>query len=182
MRGKAFDDRLGCAAIVDILEGLAGEELEVDVKCAFCAQEEIGTRGIAVAAETLSPDLAIVFEGCPADDTFMPEDAIQTALRKGPMLRHYDCGMVTNPRFQRYALDLAKECGIPTQEAVRTGGYTDARVLHMTRKATPSIVIGVPVRNGHTHNGISAYSDYQYSVQLGMEILHRMNKELIAEF
>ena len=36
---------------------------------AFAVQEEMGTRGATVTANTVKPDLAIVFEGCPADDT-----------------------------------------------------------------------------------------------------------------
>ena len=31
------------------------------------------------------------------------------------MLRHIDARMITNPRFQRYALDLAEELGISRQ-------------------------------------------------------------------
>ena len=55
-------------------------------------------------------------------DSFQEDWMIQTALRKGPMLRHFDKSMITNPRFQRYALDLAKTLDIPCQESVRSGG------------------------------------------------------------
>lgn len=33
------------------------------------------------------------------------------------MLRHFDKSMVTNPRFQRFALELGRELGIPVQES-----------------------------------------------------------------
>ena len=56
---------------------------------------------------TVKPDIAIVFEGCPADDTFTDSYATQTAIKRGPMLRHVDARMITNPRFQRFALELA---------------------------------------------------------------------------
>ena len=113
MIGKAFDCRLGCASILRTLDNLRDKTLNVDVTGAFAVQEEMGTRGATVTANTVKPDLAIVFEGCPADDTVAEPYMIQTAIHKGPMLRHIDARMITNPRFQRYALDLAEELGIP---------------------------------------------------------------------
>ena len=117
----------------------------MDVTGAFAVQEEMGTRGATVTANTVKPDLAIVFEGCPADDTVAEPYMIQTAIHKGPMLRHIDARMITNPRFQRYALDLAEELGIPVQESVRTGGSTNGAPIHLSNKGVPVIVIGIHV-------------------------------------
>ena len=69
MVGKSFDCRLGCAQILAALRELAGEELKVDVVGACASQEEVGTRGSVITSRVIHPDLAIVFEGCPADDT-----------------------------------------------------------------------------------------------------------------
>jgi putative aminopeptidase FrvX len=124
MLGKAFDCRLGCAALISALHELAGRALDVDVVGACATQEEMGMRGARVTANSVKPDVAIVFEGCPADDTFNSADMAQTAIKKGPMLRHVDAGMITHPRFQRLALDIGAEIGVPVQQAVRTGGST----------------------------------------------------------
>ena len=75
---------------------------------ACAAQEEVGVRGATVTAQVIKPDIAIVFEGCPADDTCVEQYMVQTAIKRGPMLRHIDSRMITNPRYQRYALDLQK--------------------------------------------------------------------------
>jgi putative aminopeptidase FrvX len=157
MIGKAFDDRLGCAAIVSTLRELEGAELKVNVTGAFAVQEETGLRGATVTAQTVKPDIAIVFEGCPADDTFAEPYAVQTALKKGPMLRHFDARMITNPRFQRFALDTARKKGIPVQEAVRTGGATNGGVIHLIGQAVPVRVISIPASYIHTHYSISSY-------------------------
>ena len=90
MLGKAFDCRLGCAALILTIWELAGQALSVDVVGACAAQEEMGMRGARVTASAVRPDMAIVFEGCPADDTLGAADMAQTALKKGPMLRHVD--------------------------------------------------------------------------------------------
>ena len=182
MIGKAFDCRLGCASILRTLDSLAGKALDVDVTGAFAVQEEMGTRGAAVTASTVKPDLAIVFEGCPADDTVAEPYMVQTAIHKGPMLRHIDARMITNPRFQRYALDLAQELGIPVQESVRTGGSTNGAPIHLSNQGVPVIVIGIPVRYIHTHYGLAAHSDVEHAAALAAAILERMDAAQISRF
>ena len=182
MIGKAFDCRLGCAAILETLGLLSGRTLAADVTAAFSTQEEMGTRGATVTANAVKPDLAIVFEGCPADDTFSEPYMIQTALHKGPMLRHLDKRMITHPRFQRFALDLAAELGIPVQESVRTGGSTNGAPIHLSNAGVPTIVVGIPVRYIHTHYGIATYSDVMNSARLAAAILERVDEQLLASF
>lgn len=182
MIGKSFDCRLGCAAVVSTLQEMAGCKLDVDVVGAISTQEEVGVRGATVTARTIKPNVAIVFEGCPADDTCVEAYAVQTAIKKGPMLRHIDARMITNPRFQRYALDMAKKLQIPVQDAVRLSGSTNGAAIHLSEQGIPTIVIGIPVRYAHTHYGISSYTDYTNAVKLACEILKRINKEVIEQF
>lgn len=182
MIGKAFDCRLGCAAILATLRELEGEELKSDVVAAFAVQEEVGTRGAKITADRVNPDIAIVFEGCPADDTFTPSYAIQTALHKGPMLRHIDARMITNPRYQRFALDLGEELGIPVQEAVRSGGATNGERIHLSGAGVPVIVIGLPVRYIHTHYGIASFADFEAAVSLAAAVIRRLDETTIMSF
>lgn len=182
MVGKSFDCRLGCAAILKTMHELAGEELAVDIVGACASQEEVGVRGATVTAQVIQPDLAIVFEGCPADDTCVEPYMVQTAIKRGPMLRHIDARMITNPRYQRYALDLAEKLGIPVQDAVRAAGSTNGAAIHLTGRGVPVIVIGVPVRYAHTHYGVSAYADFDNAVKLACEILKRADADLIESF
>ncbi len=180
--GKAFDCRIGCAALLATMEELKDQKLAVNLVGDFSSQEEVGTRGSIVSTNTIKADIAIVFEGCPADDTVVPAYQAQTCIKKGPMLRHIDSRMITNPRFQRFALDLAKKHGIPVQEAVRSAGATNGAPIHLSNAGVPTIVIGVPVRYAHTHYGISAYSDVQNSVKLAVEIIQALNESIIRSF
>lgn len=177
--GKAFDCRIGCASVLATLKDLQKTALNVNLVGDFSSQEEVGTRGSIVSANTIKADLAIVFEGCPADDTVVPAYQAQTCLKKGPMLRHIDSRMITNPRFQRYALDLAQQLGIPVQEAVRSAGATNGAPIHLANDGIPAIVIGVPVRYAHTHYGISALFDVEQAVRLATEILLRIDSKTI---
>jgi putative aminopeptidase FrvX len=180
--GKAFDCRIGCSSILDTLEELEGKDLAVNLVGDFSSQEEVGTRGSLVSTNTIKADIAIVFEGCPADDTVVPAYQAQTCIKKGPMLRHIDSRMITNPRFQRFALDLANEYNIPVQEAVRAAGATNGAPIHMSNDGIPCIVIGIPVRYAHTHYGISSYADVENGVKLAVEIIKRLNDSIIRGF
>ncbi|ONI39621.1 peptidase M42 [Candidatus Epulonipiscium fishelsonii] len=182
MLGKAFDCRLGCAALVETLKILQNDKLDVDLVGMISSQEEVGTRGAIVGTNRVKPDIAIIFEGSPADDTFESEYLIQTALHKGPMLRHIDLRMITNPRFQRFALDIAKEYAVPVQQGVRTGGATNGASIHISNMGIPSIVIGMPVRYAHTHYGVSSISDLHNSITLAEKIIKRLNADIISGF
>lgn len=182
MIGKGFDNRLGCASILATLDALRGRALNVDVVGAMAAQEEVGMRGATVTAQAVRPDIAIAFEGSPADDTVVEAYQVQTAVHKGPMLRHIDAGMITNPRFQRFALDMAEKLGIPAQEAVRSGGRTDGAPIHLTGRGIPVIVIGLPVRYIHSHYGIASYRDFEQAVQLATAVIEALDKDIIQGF
>ncbi len=182
MLGKAFDNRLGCAAVLKVFECLADEKLNVNMTGAVASQEEMGTRGAYVTANHVKPDIAIVFEGSPADDTVAESYMIQTALHRGPMLRHIDARMITNPRFQRWALDLAEELHIPVQEAVRSGGSTNGAPIHLSNLGVPCIVIGFPSRYIHSHYGMASLRDFENGVRLGAEIVRRLDESVIRSF
>ena len=182
MIGKAFDCRLGCAALARTLAEVDGEKLDVNVTGAWASQEEVGTRGAAVTANAVKPDVAIVFEGCPADDTVAEPYMVLTAIRKGPMLRFMDKRMITHPRFQRFALDLGKRLNIPVQAGVRSGGSTNGAPIHLSNLGVPCIVIGIPVRYIHTPYGMAAYSDFESAGRLAAAVLRELNEQVIAGF
>ncbi|MDD2426628.1 MAG: M42 family peptidase [Eubacteriales bacterium] len=179
--GKAFDCRLGCTALMETVIRLEQEALSCDVIAALSTQEEVGGRGAEVSTRSIMPDLAIVFEGTPADDTFGSADSQQTLLGKGPMLRHMDRSMITHPGFQRFALDLAEREGIPVQEAVRSGGGTNGGQIHKTGGGIPTIVLGVPVRYIHTPYGIAKLHDLEKTIELAVALLKSINDDTYEE-
>ncbi len=182
MIGKAFDCRIGCAALLETMRRLSGETLNVDVAGVLSSQEELGERGVRVAVQKVRPDIALCFEGCPADDTFTQPYAIQTALKKGPMLRFMDRSIVCSPRYQRFALQLAGKLKLPVQSSVREGGGNNGAVINTALDGIPVIVIGVPVRYIHSHYGITSCYDFEATVRLATEIVKAMTAERIESF
>ena len=180
--GKAFDDRIGCAVLLEVLRRLEGEQLPCDVVGVLSTQEELGLRSAKVTVNRVQPAAAIVLEGCPADDTFTEPYAIQTALKKGPMFRHMDRSLVCNPRFQRYVLNLAREKELPIQESVRKGGGNNAAAVQTEALGAPAVVAGVPVRYIHAPNCMASGFDFEATVQVVLAILRDLTPEKIASF
>ena len=99
---------------------------------------------------------------------------------KSPMLRHFDRSMITSPRFQKYALDLARANGIPVQESVRSGGGTDGGMIHT--EGVPCIVIGIPVRYIHSHHCWCTAQDYRAAVELAVKICETLDGSVLESF
>ena len=180
MFGKGFDCRIDCAAMLEALRRLEGKALPCDVIAVLSTQEELGPRNSKVTVHHINPSIAIVMEGCPADDTFTEPYAIQTALKKGPMFRHIDVSALCAPRYQRWALDLAAKKGIPVQESVREGGGNNAASIQTALVGAPAIVCGIPVRYAHTPNCISSYYDFEAAVQMVMALMENITPDMIA--
>lgn len=182
--GKAFDCRVGVAGLLETMKDFADEEAETEVEVigALSTQEEIGIRGAKVVANQVEADLAIVFEGCPADDTFTPDYKVQSALKNGPMLRDFDVSMITHPGFQKFALHIAEKYQIKVQRSVRKGGGTNGAAYHLADKGIPTIVVGIPVRYAHTHYGYVAYEDFLSAKELVLNILRDLSLEVYGQF
>ena len=179
--GKAFDNRIGTALLLETIKELADQDLAVDVVGSLSSQEEVGERGATVMVRKIKPDLAIVFEGAPADDTVMPDYMIQSGLHRGPMLRDFDSSIIANPRFQKLAIDTAKENHIKYQRSVRSGGGNDGAVINLYGGAA-TIVISVPVRFAHTAYCYIAYDDFAAAKELAVTLIKKLTPTVIDQF
>jgi putative aminopeptidase FrvX len=182
MRGKAFDCRLGCAAVIETLKRLQNQDLGVDIVGTISAQEEVGLRGVKVASRKVQPDAAIIFEGTPADDTFLADELIQAGIKRGPQIRHWDPSMIANPRFVNFAMNVAARMGLSYQIAVRESGGTNAAVINLAGRGIPAIVLSIPVRYAHSHYGYAALEDYDGAVAWGCEVINSLNRAVIDLF
>ncbi|MBK1833712.1 M42 family metallopeptidase [Roseibacillus ishigakijimensis] len=162
---KAFDNRVGMAGAIEVGRECLGKGANLIV--AGTVQEEVGLRGSRTLGNRLAPDVAIVLEGPPADDTPGQDLSLsQGILGEGVQIRLHDPSAIMNPRLVDRALALAEKNGIPHQVTVRRSGGTDAGGFHQTQSGVPCIVLGVPARYIHSHNGIIDLRDYQAMVSL----------------
>ncbi len=171
VRGKAFDDRVGCSLLIDILQD---EPYPVDIVAAFTVQEEIGLRGAIVAAQSLKPDIAFALEGAPTHDlpnpTAEPDDHEQpnpvARMGGGPVLTVMDRSMVTDPRLLGFLRETARSNNIPFQHKTALGGGTNAGRIHTSNAGIPSAVISVPCRYIHGPAAMLNLDDYDNAKRL----------------
>ena len=175
VRGKAFDDRAGCAALV----GLLAERYPVDLYGVFTVQEEVGLRGARVAAYRVEPDAAIALEGTICDDLPQPpdEDTSQvTRLGDGPALSLMDHALVSHPGLLRLLQDTAEAEGIRIQYKAPMLGSTDSGAIHLTRAGVPAITAAIPCRYIHGPAAILDLNDLENTVRLVGAVLRRIEQ------
>lgn len=172
--GKAFDNRVGVYTMIQTLQDLADEPLPCTLLGAGTVQEEVGTRGARALDSQLRPDMVIVLEAPPADDTMgMPSVGRMGELGKGVQVRLYDPTNITPSELVAFIRQVAEEENIPCQWAVRRTGGTDAAASYPNWGGTPAIVLGVPVRYIHSHNGILDDRDVEAMVSLAKAIIRK---------
>ena len=177
---KAFDNRVGMAGTIQAGQILAQSAHPNQLVLCGTVQEEVGLRGAKTAANFSKPDVAIILEGPPADDTpgFARMDC-QGRLGGGVQIRMFDPTAITNPRLARLAIETAVEEGIPHQVTVRRTGGTDAGAFHLANEGVPTIVLGVPARYIHSHNAIIDVNDYLSMLSLTIALVRKLDDEAV---
>ncbi|HEX3044454.1 MAG TPA: M42 family metallopeptidase [Bacillota bacterium] len=178
--GKAFDDRTGCAVIIKVLQELDTTHPNLVIG-AGTVQEENGIKGAVSVASRIQPDLCIVVEGAPADDFPDAGPIKQGLLGGGPQVRYLDPSMIANQSLAKLAINTAEKQGIPYQVAVREGGGTDGREIQTSGNGVPCVVIGVPVRYAHSHQGIISLKDLKSTVQLVKALVYNLNETAVND-
>jgi putative aminopeptidase FrvX len=175
--GKAFDDRAGCAVLVELLRG---ERFRFDLHAAFTVQEEVGLRGARVAAYAIEPDCAFTLEGTIADDIPKDKDVSPTTqLGKGPAITVMDRSFISDRRLVRLLTSTAEELGIPYQFKQPGVGGTDSGAIHRTREGVPSVTVAVPCRYIHSPVALLSLEDFDNTVRLMRESLSRLTRRTL---
>jgi endoglucanase len=173
--GKAFDDRVGCAVMVEAMKTL--EKTECTVYAVGTVQEEVGLRGATTAAFGIYPDIGIALDVTVAGDVpGVKEVEAPIKLRKGPSIEVADMGLITHPKVLRLLIDAAEENKIPYQLETGLPGSTDAARISLTREGVPSGVISVPTRYIHSPASLLSLKDAEYAVKLTVASLQKIPK------
>jgi putative aminopeptidase FrvX len=163
VKGKAFDDRIGCAVAV----ALAEADYAIDLYLSFSTQEEVGLRGARVAAFRIEPDVAFALEGTICDDTPKEADVSPTTeMGKGPAISVMDRSFIADRRLVRLLVDTAQANDIPYQFKQPGMGSTDAGVIHLSKTGVPSVALSVPSRYIHGPVSMASLNDFDHAVAL----------------
>lgn len=177
--GKAFDDRAGCAVLIEILQQ---SRLSIDILAAFTVQEEVGLRGAQVAAYSLEPDAAIAIDATPANDlppSIEKDVSPNTRLGDGPAIYISTRGSISDPRLVKHTIDVAARGKIPYQIRQPGGGGTDMGGIIPTRSGVPGLSISVPTRYLHAPVGLLQVSDARHTIDLVRETIAQLTPSIL---
>ncbi len=165
---KAFDDRVGCAVLIQAMREL--KESPHDVYFVFTTQEEVGLRGAITSAYGLEPDLALAVDVTGTGDT--PEaHTMAVSLGDGPAVKVKDRGMLAHPAVKELLIKAAEANDIPYQLEILERGTTDAMAMQVSRQGVPAGVISIPCRYIHTPSEMVDYGDVTEAVKLLIAVL-----------
>jgi putative aminopeptidase FrvX len=171
--GKAFDNRAGCAVMVETMRLL--KEADCTVYAVGTVQEEVGLRGATTAAFGVDPDLALALDVTIAGDVpGVREFDTSVKLGKGPALTISDSGLITHPKILRWLLDTADTEKIPIQLESGLLGSTDAARISITRCGIPAGTISIPTRYIHSPAAILSLSDIENSAKLAAAAIQKV--------
>lgn len=174
---KAFDDRVGCAALIDVLRNLSNDGHPNAVYGTATVMEEVPIlRGAKTAAYVVDPDIAIVLESGIAGDVpgIAPEQSSER-LGGGPVLGLFDARMIPNLKLRDLVYSTAEELRIPLQSGFMERGATDGGVIHLHHAGVPTVVLAVSARHIHSHNSIIHRDDYDQTVKLTTALVRKLD-------
>ncbi len=179
--GKAFDDRIGCGLVIDVITALAREKHPNTVYGVGTVQEEVGLRGARTSSWVVEPDVGLTLEvGVAGDVPDVKKEEAQARLGKGPVIIIRDGSMLPNLRLRDFVVETAEGLQIPYQFDFLERGGTDSGAIHLHRQGVPNLVIAVPTRHIHSHAGIMHRDDYDHAVRLVAEVIKGLDESTAA--
>ncbi len=168
VKGKAFDDRVGCFVLMEALK----ENYNVDLYGVFAVQEEVGERGASISSLNINGDLGIALEGtiC-ADMPNISKHLRATEVGKGPAISIMDLTSIFDVDIADNIMEVGDNLNIPYQRRKAIAGGNDAATFHSTGNGAKIATISVPCRYIHSSVSVASKEDIKNAVKLLAEYL-----------
>ncbi len=182
---KSIDNRAGCAILIDLAERMKKDKVDYQLFLVAAVQEEVGSRGAKVVAQTLAPDMAIVIDTVPAADPITPPQLATDECGKGPAIRSMDVnalgqGTIYSKKIRQRLISTAVKNKIPYQKDIfRT--WTDASTIHTSGKGIPCGGVYIPRRYSHSPAELIKWSDVERTAELLFLFLKGLNSSAIED-
>jgi endoglucanase len=182
---KAIDNRVGCAILIDLAEKMKTKKIDYQLFFVAASQEEVGSRGAKVAAQTLGPDMAMVIDTVPASDPVTPPQQATAECGKGPVIRSMDVnalgwGTIYSKKIRQRLIHTAIKNRIPHQKDIfRT--WTDASSIHTSGRGIPCGGLYIPRRYSHSPMELVKWSDVERTAELLSLFLKDLNSAAISD-
>lgn len=175
VKGKAFDDRVGCVTVARVL--LEGDYPELTILGVFSVQEEVGLRGAQVAAYHLAPDLALAIDGTSSANVvgIQPHESV-TNMGEGPAISVADGTVVMHEKIREQLVALAERHGVPYQYRRMTTAGTDSGGIFLQRAGIPACTMALPCRYIHSPASLANLEDLDATIKLVHLFLDSLDK------
>ena len=177
--GKAWDDRIGCAVLLQAMQRLAKLPHANQVFFVATTQEEIGLRGARTASNLVRPDLGLALEGGIANDQGGRPEETQAHLGGGPGIFLFDSSAIPNRKLVRFVEETARANNIPLQLDLVQGYGDDSAEMQESGTGAPTLNIVTPVRYTHAHNGVVNRGDFDRTVDLLVDLLQHLDQQTV---
>ncbi len=177
---KAWDDRIGVAAIIDALHKI-GKTHPNTVYGVGTVQEEVGLRGARTSSNMVDPDVAFAVDVTIAMDT-PGSDGAGENLGSGVGIMVFDASAIPSRRLRDFAIDVAEKNKIPFVLTALVRGGTDSGMIQFNRRGVPCLTFVVPTRYIHGHVGVIHRKDYESLVRLLTALVKRLDAKTVASF
>lgn len=177
---KAFDNRAGCAVVLEVMKEISKIDLECQVYAVGTVQEEVGLKGAKTSAFGINPDVAFALDVtiCGDHPGIKLEDA-SVEMGKGPVATIVDAsgrGIITHHQVLKMVREVSKAEQIPVQYEVGEGGTTDATSIHLTKDGIPTGVLSVPARYIHTPVEVIDTEDLEKTSKLVISCIKKVHE------
>jgi putative aminopeptidase FrvX len=170
--GKAIDNRVGCAIVVELARRLQESQLAATVHFVVAVQEEVGLRGAQIVTYRLNPTAAIVLDTMPAGGTpdVSSTRELTQALGAGPVITLISqsgrAGAIAHPGMVRLLERAAQRANTPCQRGVFYGGNSDAAAVHLVRSGVPTGILNLARRYSHSPVETLDLNDAAHALEL----------------
>ena len=164
--GKAMDDRLGVAVLVELSRRLAERKPRFDVTLALTVQEEIGMVGASsLARDGRGFDVGFIIDnGLAGDIPTVQEGHVPVRLGGGPALVHRDSSVHYSRRLIGELRAVAEKHEIPVQDLVLYHYSSDG--AHLVRQGMETLLVAPPIRYSHSPFEAVDPRDVEHAVRL----------------
>ncbi len=162
VKGKALDDRLGCAIMCKAIReiSLGRCESNYDLYFAFTCREEVGFSGAIGATQLIKPDYAVVIESkAVADVCGVSEQKKVCELGKGAIVSFADLGTIYDKDFTRHIMELCDENEIKYQVHRMVSGGNDSRHIQLGASGCRVGLLSAASRYIHSPSDVVHYDD-----------------------
>ena len=176
LAAKAFDNRIGCAVTIEVLEQLKNIKHKANVFAVGTVQEEVGLRGAKTSAYKIKPDLAIAIDVTLAGD--IPGAGPNAKLGDGVAISFADGSVIGAKALINELESIAKEEKIKFSYDMLTAGGTDSGEIHKTHDGVLNCTLSIPSRYIHSHYSIIHQDDYDATIKLIVAFIKRLDDKL----